>query len=293
MSVRRKNPKATITACLTLLGILLAVAFIGPFFSPYEGTVMTDTQFARPGAAHWFGTDINGFDVFTRTIEGARISFLVGLLGAAISLTIGTLYGMTSGLAGGKIDNLMMRLVDFLFSLPRVILIILVIAAFDGRLKSLMESLDWEVMFSYSRVGLIFITLGCIEWLTIARIVRGQVLILKEMSYVQASRSQGASFLRLLFKHLLPNIRGIVIVYATLTIPAVILTESFLSFLGLGVQAPSSSLGTLLSDGSKMINPVEIYWWLLAGPALFLALTLLALNFLGDALRDIFDPKSK
>jgi oligopeptide transport system permease protein len=293
MNISRHKPRGTIRICLALLGFLLLIAFLGPYFSPYDGTVLTDSQFARPGAEHWFGTDINGFDVFTRTLEGARISFLVGLLGAGISLIIGTIYGLVAGLAGGKLDNLMMRFVDFLFSLPRVILIILIIAAFDDRVKVWMDSLDWHVMYSYSRIGLIFITLGCIEWLTIARIVRGQVLVLKEMPYVCAARSQGASFWRLVFKHLFPNIRGVVIVYTTLAIPAVILTESFLSYLGLGIQAPYSSLGTLLSDGSKMINPVEIYWWLLVGPAIFLALTLLALNFLGDALRDYFDPKSK
>ncbi|MEO0453220.1 MAG: ABC transporter permease [Verrucomicrobiota bacterium] len=288
----KNSPKRTITVCLIIIAIIALASFAGPFLSPYQGSVMTETQFANPGTAHWFGTDINGFDVFTRTLEGARISILVGILGAGISLIIGTTYGMVSGLAGGKIDNIMMRFVDFMYSLPRIILVILLISVFDQKVKELFDEMSWQAIASYSRLFLLFVTLGLIEWLTLARIVRGQVLILKEQAYIMAARSQGAPFSRIIFRHLLPNLRGIIIVYATLAVPAVILEESFLSFLGLGVQAPNSSLGTLLSDGAKMINPVQIFWWLLLGPAVYLGTTLLALNFLGDALRDHFDPKS-
>jgi len=287
------HPRRTMRICIAVLSFIVLAALFGPLLSPHDPSAPTDLQFAPPSAQHWFGTDINGFDVFTRVLAGARVSLAVGILGAGISVLIGTAYGMISGLAGGRVDNIMMRIVDFLYSLPRIILVIILISVFDERVRDFMEDMGWHGIISYSRIGLLFITLGLVEWLTLARIVRGQVLVLKEMPYIQSARSQGASFFRIVFRHLLPNLRGIIIVYATLAVPAVILEESFLSFLGLGVQAPYASWGTLLSDGASMINPVEIFWWLLFGPAVILGITLLALNFLGDALRDIYDPRGK
>lgn len=276
-----------------LLALIVAAAIFGPFLSPYAYNQITPNQFAPPSWQHWLGTDLHGRDVLTRVLYGARISLLVGLIGSLVSLVVGTSYGLISGYVGGRLDDLMMRLVDILYSLPRLIIVILLIGVFDRQVKGFLEGLGWGALVPHSRLIVLFFGLGLVEWLTMARIVRGQVLSLKEQTFVQASRAMGQRPIRIILLHLLPNLRGIIIVYLTLTIPAVILEESFLSFLGLGVQAPQSSWGTLLSDGAAMINPVRIAWWLLVGPALFMASTLLALNFIGDALRDKFDPRSQ
>jgi oligopeptide transport system permease protein len=274
-----------------LLLLLILFSIIGPFISPYRYDDTSHPSLLAPCSEHWFGTDINGRDVLTRTLYGARISLLVGLIGAMVSLVIGVVYGIISGYCGGRTDALLMRFVDILYSLPRLILVIFVIAVFDQHAKKFLVSVglvDWS---SWSRLILLFICLGLVEWLTMARIVRGQVLSLRERQFVQAAHVLGQSNLRIMFKHLLPNLSGIILVYLTLTIPSVILEESFLSFLGLGVQDPQASWGTLLSEGASFINPIKISWWMLLGPGLFMALTLLSLNFLGDALRDRFDPK--
>lgn len=223
---------------------------------------------------------------------GGRISLAVGLAGAAVSLLVGTLYGMTAGYLGGKIDNAMMRLVDILYSVPRLIFILVLINSFNSQLQKFAAANDLDWLVGYSRVVILVLALGLIEWLTMARIVRGQVLALKARTFVSATRALGQSHRAILFRHLLPNVLGIILVYATLTIPAVIIDESFLSFLGLGIEAPHASWGTLLKDGATAINPVKSFWWLLVFPALAMGLTLLALNFLGDALRDAVDPRS-
>lgn len=275
------------------LAFMVALALLGPLLSPYGYSQGSEHQFEPPSAQHWLGTDIHGRDVLTRVLHGARVSLLVGIVGASVSLTIGVLYGMISAWCGGWIDQLMMRLVEIIYALPRIILVIILIALFDEKAKTWMESVGLASWVPHSRLILLFIGLGMVEWLTMARIVRGQVLSLKERAFVQAARVLGQSPHRILLRHLLPNLAPIILVYLTLTIPSVILEESFLSFLGLGVQAPQSSWGTLLSDGASLVNPVKIYWWMLAGPAAFMAATLLALNFLGDALRDRFDPRMR
>lgn len=289
-----------------LLALVILTAIFGPLCSDYGYEEVSAVQFSPPSAMHWFGTDIHGRDVLTRLLYGARVSLAVGCIGAFVSLIVGVSYGLISGYAGGRVDNAMMRFVDILYSLPRVIILIVLITIFDKQVKVLLTNFfndPWMAYFPWltakspsviasSRLIVLFVGLGLVEWLTMARIIRGQVLTLKERTFVQASRALGQSNLRIILQHLLPNLRGLIIVYITLTVPTVILEESFLSFLGLGVQAPQSSWGTLLSDGASVINPVRIYWWLLAGPAFFMAVTLLALNFLGDSLRDKFDPRS-
>jgi peptide/nickel transport system permease protein/oligopeptide transport system permease protein len=211
---------------------------------------------------------------------------MVGFSGAIVSLLIGTAVGLVSGYCGGAIDALLMRSVDVLYAIPRLILIILANFVFDPYLQPRLANFQNGIWLGYSKILILILALGCIEWLTMARIVRGQVLTLKTLPFVQAARALGQSHIQILLRHLLPNLSGIIIVYLTLTIPAVMLDESFLSFLGLGVQPPQASWGSLLSDGAQALNPVKSHWWLLAFPAACMSLTLLALNFIGDALRD-------
>ena len=287
----RRNPVA-ITA-LNILATVLAFAVFGLGAFGLDPHATTAAQFTAPMAAHPFGTDVNGRDSFARVIEGARISLLVGFCGAFISLFVGTAYGLISGYAGGRIDALMMRFVEILYAIPRLIIIILVTFIFDRHFKSWLTNAGLPGLVGYSKIIILILSLGLIEWLTMARIVRGQVLALKSQQFVLAARALGQSHTNIILRHLLPNLIGIVIIYLTLTIPAVILDESFLSFLGLGVQAPQASWGSLLSEGALVINPVKSYWWLLFFPALAMSLTLLALNFLGDALRDALDPRAR
>jgi peptide/nickel transport system permease protein/oligopeptide transport system permease protein len=248
-------------------------------------------QHAPPSWEHWFGTDLNGRDVLYRVLLGLRISFVVGLAGATVSLCIGTLYGLIAGYAGGRVDAFMMRLVDVLYSVPRLIFILILINALNETLQTFAAERGWSGLVLYSRIVILIVALGFIEWLTMARIVRGQVLALKERPFIAAAQALGQSPVRILFRHLLPNLAGVIVIYMTLTIPAVIIDESFLSFLGLGVEAPLASLGSLLADGAGAINPVRSYWWLLVFPAVIMVILLLALNFLGDALRDALDSR--
>ncbi|MBG30004.1 MAG: peptide ABC transporter permease [Opitutae bacterium] len=248
------------------------LSIIGPIISSYDYDQQDlENTFSPPSSEHWFGTDNLGRDLFSRVLSGGRISLAVGFLATAVSLVIGVSYGMTAGYVGGKLDAFMMRFVDILYSLPFVIFVILLMVLF-GR-----------------NFILLFVAIGAIEWLTMARITRAQTLNLKQSEFVEAAKALGYSNGRILFRHLLPNLLGPVIVYATLTVPAVMLLEAVLSFLGLGVQPPMSSWGSLIKEGSEKM---DLYPWLIAFPALFFSLTLFALNFLGDGLRDALDPKA-
>ena len=266
----RANRLASLSLFLFIFISIFSV--IGPeiISTSYEDQNLNNT-FASPGSTHLFGTDNLGRDLFARVLHGGRISLAVGFLATAVSLIIGVTYGMISGYLGGKTDALMMRIVDILYSLPFTIFVILLMVLF-GR-----------------NFVLLFIAIGAVEWLTMARITRGQTLSLKEAEFIEAARALGYSHSRILFRHILPNLIGPVIVYATLTVPAVMLLEAVLSFLGLGVQAPMSSWGSLIKEGSEKM---DIAPWLILFPGLFFSLTLLALNFLGDGLRDALDPKS-
>jgi len=277
------------------LGILITMAaatIIGPWFLPASYAEPSALSFSPPTLEHPFGTDLNGRDVLYRVLTGGRISLLVGLCGALVSLFIGTSYGLIAGYAGGRIDSLMMRIVDIFYSVPRLIFILICINAFSAQLQQFATHMGWDWLVGSSRIAILIISLGVIEWLTLARIVRGQTLALKNRAFVTAAVSLGQSHTIILLRHLLPNLLGVILIYLTLTIPAVIIDESFLSFLGLGVQAPQASWGSLLADGAGALNPVRIRWWLVVFPAASMAVTLLALNFLGDELRDALDPKN-
>lgn len=260
---------------MILLSIIALLAIFAPWLSPhpydeiYWDRIQAPPDFAH---AHWFGTDGNGRDLFVRTLYGARVSLMVGILATAVSLLIGVSWGATAGFFGGRIDNAMMRFVDIMYSLPFMFFVILLMVIF-GR-----------------NIWLIFIALGAVEWLTMARIVRGQTLSVKRREFIEAAHAAGVGSFTIIFRHIVPNVLGPVIVYMTLTIPQVILTESFLSFLGLGVQEPLTSWGVLISEGARVMETAP---WMLAFPATFLAVTLFCFNFLGDGLRDALDPKDR
>ena len=411
---RRLMRNRVAVAALLILAAITFVAIFGPplLRERYDPETPTAAKLVTPCAAHYFGTDMNGRDVFSRVIQGGRISLIVGLCGALVSFFIGTTYGLIAGYAGGRTDNVMMRFVEMLHSVPRLIIVIVAIFSFGPWLENRLNhstvfglfgnnprivftivclllwliwrgaeksrdyvrarllwilalllslgislpliktggaagtvalcyatflistpilalflriigisgaSRTWlgilavvttglflspsvERIFAsyrlnplvgYSKVIILILCLGLIEWLAMARIVRGQVLALKEQQFVLAARALGQSHARILLRHLLPNLIGVIVVYLTLTIPAVILDESFLSFLGLGINDPQASWGSLLSDGKNVINPIHSYWWLLLFPAAAMSLTLVALNFLGDAIRDALDPRAR
>ena len=272
------------------LALLILLALLVPALGSHAAAEGSDAQFAAPGPAHWWGTDVHGRDVLTRVFAGARLSLLVGSVGAAVSLVIGVCWGMVAGYAGGRLDGLMMRLVDVLYSLPSIVFVIVLITTLEDHLKGLLSRLSPQAG-GVARMVFLFVGLGAVSWLTMARIIRGQVLSLRTRPFVMASRSLGAGHARILFRHILPNVSGVVIVYLTLTVPSIILYESFLSYLGLGIQPPQASLGTLIAEGAGQINPIRTYWWLIAFPGGVLASALLALNLLGDGLRDALDPR--
>ena len=255
-----------------ILFILILCAALAPLIAPYSYSFQNlELGASPPSAAHILGTDVLGRDLLSRILYGARISLLVGFVATGVALVIGVSWGIIAGYAGGKVDSIMMRIVDVLYGLPFIIFIILLMVIFGRNL--------W----------LLFGAIGAVEWLTMARIVRGQVIGLKNQEFVMAAKAMGVSNISMFRKHLLPNILGPIAVYATLTIPQVMLLEGFLSFLGLGIQPPMSSWGTLIKDG---VESMEEYSWLLIYPGITFTITLFALNFFGDGLRDALDPKT-
>ncbi len=269
--LRRNRMAVASGAFLVLISLFALTAPWLPFLQ--DPTLQDLARGATPPSpAHWFGTDELGRDTFARVAHGGRISMLVGLVGTFVSLVIGVTWGAVAGYVGGKVDEFMMRVVDVLYSLPYIFLVILLLVFFS---KSLL---------------MLFVALGLVQWLTMARIVRGQVLSLRTQTFVEAARALGAGTPAILFRHIVPNTLGPVIVFTTLTVPAVILQEAFLSFLGLGVQPPAASWGTLVSDGAKVL---ALFPWLVIFPGFAMSLTLLAFNFLGDGLRDALDPQGR
>jgi len=296
----KKNRPAIVSAWF--LAFLLLVVFAWPIVLKMSGAgfaqlhapdQLSDAQFSPPDAQHWFGTDVHGRDLFSRVLFGAQISLLVGIVGAGVSLVIGVLWGAIAGYVGGRVDAILMRIVDVLYSLPTIIFVIVLITTLGELLKQSHFIQGSPTLAGGLRVMLLFVGLGAVSWLTMARIVRGQVLSLRTRAFVEASRSLGAKPHWIIARHIIPNIFGIVITYLALTMPAIILYESFLSYLGLGVEPPMASWGTLIAEGVSQINPIRIYWWLIAFPGGVLAASLLALNFLGDGLRDAWDVKDR
>ena len=257
---------------LIYIFILVFVALITPFIAPYDYAYQDLALGASPPSSdHLLGTDTLGRDLLTRMMYGSRISLMVGFLATSVALIIGVIWGTIAGFSGGKTDAIMMRIVDTLYGIPFIILIILLMVIFGRNLV------------------LLFLAIGAVEWLTMARIVRSQVLNLSRQEFILSAEAMGVSKLSIIFRHLIPNAMGPVIVYATLTVPQIMLLESFLSFLGLGVQPPLSSWGLLIRDGAVSM---EEYWWLLIFPSLAFSLTLFSLNFIGDGLRDAIDPRT-
>ncbi len=266
----QKNKLAMFGLCV--VSLISLIALLTPWIAPYSYFEQDlDLGATSPSAAHWLGTDTLGRDLLTRIMYGSRISLMVGFLATSVALTIGVLWGTVSGFFAGRGDAFMMRTVDILYALPFTIFIILLMVVF-GR-----------------NILLLFMAIGAVEWLTMARIVRGQVLSIRRQEYIDAAITMGLPRSQIMLRHVIPNTLGTIIIYATLTIPNVILLESFLSFLGLGVQPPQSSWGLLISYG---VETMEEYPWLLLFPALVLSVTLFSLNFLGDGLRDALDPKA-
>ena len=271
-------------ASIIILALIALMAVFAPLLSQYaydqiDYDVVTcspnwwpQEAVCNAGGTHWLGTDAVGRDLFVRILYGARVSLAVGLVATLVSLLIGVLYGATAGYLGGRIDNLMMRIVDILYSLPFIFFVIILMVLFNRSFF------------------LLFVAIGAVEWLTMARIVRGQTLSIKHKEFVEAARAGGVGGWGIILRHIIPNVVGPVVVYVTLTVPSVILTESFLSFLGMGIQEPLTSWGVLISDGA---NQMETAPWLLVFPALFMAVTLFCFNFIGDGLRDAFDPKDR
>jgi len=268
-----RNRAATTAMVLLLLMVLLVIA--APWLSAWEFDAIDWDNISTPPSletGHWFGTDGVGRDLFVRTLHGGRMSLMVGIIATLVSLLIGTTWGATAGYLGGRIDAFMMRIVDILYAMPFMFFVILLMVFF-GR-----------------NIYLIFIAIGAINWLDMARIVRGQTLTLKRREFVEAAVASGVRTPRIILRHIVPNLLGVVVVYVTLTIPQVILVESFLSFLGLGVQEPHTSWGALVNEGAQDMESAP---WSLLFPAGFLATTLFCFNFIGDGLRDALDPKDR
>jgi oligopeptide transport system permease protein len=272
---RLARNRAALAGALVLLAIAAACLALPALLGLEPTRTEPALRFAPPSAAHWLGTDALGRDLFARVLVGGRTSLGVGLAATLASVAIGVLWGGVAGFAGGALDEALMRIVDFLYGVPYMFLVVLVMLLFADTARG--EALP------------VFVALGLVQWLTMARIVRGQVLALRRADFVLAARAVGASGARILVRHVLPSCLGPIVVYATLTVPSVIILESYLSFLGLGVEL---SWGQLVAEGVAVVNPIHSPWWLLAFPSGFLGATLLALNFLGDGLRDALDPRS-
>jgi oligopeptide transport system permease protein len=304
MALRRLRQNTLAVGGLIFLVLLGLLCVVGPMISPYNQSQQDlEKQASAPSADHWMGTDALGRDVATRVFYGGRVSLIVGLVATGVAVLIGVIYGLVSGLSGGRVDAAMMRIVDILYAFPFLAFVILLNAVL-GQNKTIIDLTaklqSWlsvipglggaleDIGFNPSFV-ILFAGIGAVEWLTMARVVRGQTLALRQQEFITAARSYGARAPRVLFRHLLPNVMGPAIIYASLTVPGVMLLEATLSFLGLGIQPPAASWGVLILDGSAQIENAP---WLLFFPGGFFAATLLALNFLGDGLRDALDPKS-
>ncbi|MDB5423677.1 MAG: peptide transporter permease [Phenylobacterium sp.] len=259
---------------MVVLALLVVAAVAGPYLTPYRYDEInkTDVWLGPLANGHLIGTDALGRDLLARLLMGLRVSLAIGLVATFVSLVIGVAWGAVAGFVGGRLDEVMMRFVDVLYSLPFIFFVILLMVTFG------------------SNIILIFVAIGAVEWLTMSRIVRGQTLTLKHKEFVEAARTAGLSQGGIIVRHIVPNLLGPVVVYVTLTIPAVILAESFLSFLGLGVQPPMASLGTLIANGAQ---DMELAPWLLVFPSLVMVVTLMSFNFIGDGLRDAIDPKDR
>jgi oligopeptide transport system permease protein len=271
---RRLGARRAVRFALTVLALIVLVALLGPLFSPWGFDSLDWQHLAQPPgtvAAHWFGTDRLGRDLFARTLYGVRLSLLISVLASLVSLVIGVAWGAVAGFSGPRTDGFMMRLVDVLYALPYLFIVIIL-----------------SSLFARGSLTVLLVTLGAVGWLTTARIVRGQTLSLKRREFIEAARALGLTESAILVRHLLPNLLGPVLVYATLTVPQMILFESFLSFLGLGVQEPQASLGNLIYVGAQEMQSAP---WMLIVPAAFIVALLLCLNLLGDALRDALDPR--
>lgn len=297
----RRNRLAFISLCF--LAFMVVAVIIGPaiiFWTTgftYDSTP-ADQALVRsfpPSLSHPMGTDDQGRDMLARVLQGGRVSLMVGIISTIVSLIVGVSYGAVAGYVGGRIDNLMMRIVDVIYAIPYILIVIVLLAVFRGEntpewIKSLSSLIGGAGNQGLSQLFLLFFALGLVSWLTMARVVRGQILSLKNQDFVMAARATGVGTFGIVFRHLIPNALGPVVVYATLTIPSVMLTEAFLSFLGLGVQAPYASWGSLADIGIKNL---AIYPWQLIFPGFTMALTLFALNFVGDGLRDALDPQTR
>jgi oligopeptide transport system permease protein len=268
--------RVAIAGAVSIVAIALACLVLPPLFGLDPEHTQPALRNLPPSARFLFGTDTLGRDLLARVLVGGRTSLLVGLATTGVSVLVGVSYGAVAGFYGGKVDEAMMRLVDFLYGLPYMFLVILIMLMFSETARGQMLP--------------VFLALGLVQWLTMARIVRGQVLTLRGQEFVLAAELLGVSDARILIRHVLPNVVGVIVVYATLMVPSVIILESFLSFLGLGVAL---SWGQLVSDGIAVVNPIRSYWWILLWPSLFLGVTLLSLNFVGDGLRDALDPKAR
>ncbi|MBB3997694.1 ABC transporter permease [Aureimonas pseudogalii] len=274
-AMRRLMANKAAVVSLAVFAVIVVAAIAGPWVIPHDYETPDWAAFGAPPSwesGHWFGTDQNGRDLLARTLYGTRVSLTVALIATTVSVLVGILYGAVSGFVGGRVDQAMMRFVDVMYALPYILFVILLMVIF-GR-----------------NVYLLFAAIGLLEWLTMARIVRGQTLSLKEREFVEAARASGVSTFTIIRRHIVPNLVGPVVIFASLTIPEIIVTESFLSYLGFGVQEPLTSLGTLISEGA---NVLEVLPWLLLFPGGVLVSLLLALAFIGDGLRDAFDPKDR
>jgi oligopeptide transport system permease protein len=268
-----RNKAALIS--IILLVLITLIAFIGPYFLPWSYSKVDWSAIRKPpdfSKGHFLGTDVNGRDLLARILQGTQMSLIVAFVATGVSVVIGIIYGAIAGYFGGRVDAVMMRFVDVMYAMPYILFVIILV-----------------VIFGRSPI-LLFVGIGALEWLTMARIVRGQTLSLKEREFIEAARAGGATSWTIIRRHIIPNLAGPVVIYATLTIPEIIITESFLSYLGLGVQEPQTSLGTLISASA---GAVESQPWLLLSPAILLVVLLLCFTYVGDGLRDALDPKDR